>query len=200
MNTDNLTGIKRYSDQNKISPDNTKLTPKIDKYLFTGFETVLLNKQLSGLIHCPITANGNYKVPESVTSIGIEAFSQCKGLTSILFPTSLKSIACLAFENCIRLTSITLPCSIVEMGYRVFLNCTGLKSINVQSKDPLKLRIDSEVFYNVDKNCCILNVPFGSKKNYQQSDQWKEFKNIVENEIFLPSSTKIEIRNSNLEN
>jgi len=158
--------------------DNS-ITKKI-KIEYTGFETVLYNKDLTSLIHCPVTARGSYVIPDSVKTIGIEAFAKCRNVISVRLPLSLKVIGCLAFESCISLTTITIPESVMELGYRIFSNCTGLKSIYVQAKVPLKLDADSDLFYHVDKENCILYVHQDTKKEYQQAPQWREFKKIVE--------------------
>ena len=151
-----------------------------DKVEFYGFETVLFNKEMTSLINCPIVATGRYVIPKSVESIGIEAFAQCKEVTSVIFPESLKKIGCLAFENCISIVTITIPSLIVEIGYRAFSNCTGLKSIYTQAENPVRLMNGTDVFHNVDKTSCVLYVPLHSKMKYQQADQWKDFCNIVE--------------------
>src|ERR1035437_3140632 len=94
-----------YSKKRNIVIENVNILSESDKIRFSGFETVLFNKQLTNIIHCPIIAKGSYTIPDSIFSIGIEAFSQCKGLTSIKIPKNLKVIGCLAFENCYSLTS-----------------------------------------------------------------------------------------------
>jgi hypothetical protein len=164
----------------KTSRKRTYLLAESTTIEISGFETVLFNKQLTNLIHCPVTARGSYIIPETVETIGIEAFAKCKNVTSVRIPLSLKSIGCLAFESCISLTSILIPDSVIEMGYRIFSNCTGLKSIYVQAKYPMKLDTNSDIFYNVDTDNGILYVPQGTKKDYQQASQWREFKNIIE--------------------
>ena len=146
----------------------------------SGFETVLFDKKLTHLIYCPITVQGGYIVPETVKSLGVESFSQCRELTSIVLSPVLNSIGCLAFENCTSLTSISIPATVEEIGYRVFSNCTGLKAIYVESKSHIPLRRDSQVFYNVRKDACILYVPRGSKTDYQLACQWNEFESIIE--------------------
>lgn len=178
MITNSIINARRFT--NRIIPKESVLSVTRDRNEFSSFSTVLFNKHLTNLIHCPITACGDYVVPDSVESIGIEAFSQCKGLTSIVIPLSLKSIGCLAFENCVSLNSITIPDSIEEMGYRVFSNCVGLKSIYIQVTDPNKIKLNAEVFHMVDKTSCILYVPVGAKREYKRSAQWKDFENIVE--------------------
>lgn len=157
-----------------------------DKTEYSGFAMVLFNKQMSNLIHCPVTAKGSYSIPDTVVSIDIEAFSQCKELTSIVFPRNLKSIGCLAFENCISLSSIIIPESVIDMGYRMFSNCTGLRSICMQSYSPKDISLDNDIFYNVDIENCNLYVPYGTKNDYQCTNQLKDFKNIFEIVFYLP--------------
>ena len=48
----------------------------------------------------------NIVLPESVTSIGQQAFSSCGRLTNIVIPDGVTSIGYGAFSNCERLTSI----------------------------------------------------------------------------------------------
>ena len=48
-------------------------------------------------------------IPESVTSIGEYAFSNCSSITSITIPESVTSIGYGAFYKCSSITSITLP-------------------------------------------------------------------------------------------
>jgi hypothetical protein len=184
MIVNSLSNNSVYCKKRNIPFENVNISSESDKSRFSGFETVLFNKQLTHIIHCPITAKGSYIIPDSVFSIGIEAFSQCKGLTSIKIPVTLKTIGCLAFENCCSLTSVTLPASVEEIGFRCFSNCKNLKSIYIQGKTPIKLGHDSEVFYKVDKTNCILYVPIDTKIYFMRALQWKEFNNIVEIEYF----------------
>ena len=153
---------------------------QIEKNKFSGFERVLFNKELTNLIHCPVIAVGDYIIPSTVETIGVEAFSQCKGITSIIIPEGIKKIACMAFENCTGLSTLTLPGSVEELGFGSFSDCTGLRSIYVHSKSILSLKKDSQVFQNIDKSNCILFVMQGTKKDYQLANQWNEFRNIIE--------------------
>jgi len=166
------------------TPGPSHLVADLGPLEISGFETVLFNKQLTNLVHCPVTARGKYIIPDTVETIGIEAFAKCKGVTSIGIPLSLTSIGCLAFESCISLTSILIPDSVVEMGYKIFSNCTALKTVYVQAKYPVQFDKDSDIFYNVDTDNGILYVPQGSKKDYQHAAQWNNFKNIIETRSF----------------
>ncbi len=70
-------------------------------------------------------------LPDSVTSIGNWAFSDCTSLTTITIPDSVTSIGGYAFYNCKSLTSITIPDSVTSIGNGAFSDCTSLTSITI---------------------------------------------------------------------
>lgn len=73
----------------------------------------------------------NTTIPNSVTTIGYNAFILCRTLPSITIPSSVVSIEEYAFSNCIALTSISIPNSVTEMRDGVFFKCGGLISVNL---------------------------------------------------------------------
>lgn len=72
--------------------------------------------------------NGTFIIPDSVTSIGDWAFSDCRGLTSVTIGSGVTSIGNYAFSRCIGLTSITIPDSMTSIGSFAFEDCNGLTS------------------------------------------------------------------------
>ena len=70
-------------------------------------------------------------IGNSVTSIGGSAFEDCPGLTSVTIPDSVTSIGDCAFEDCPGLTSVTIGNSVTSIGSNAFFYCTGLTSITI---------------------------------------------------------------------
>ena len=90
----------------------------------------LYHASYSGVIVIPssITVNdSNY----DVTAIGIVAFRNCSGLTSVTIPNSVTSIGNFAFEKCSGLTSVTIPNSVTSIGESAFGGCSGLTSVTI---------------------------------------------------------------------
>ena len=137
----------------------------------------------------------------TVTFVGVD---KSKAVGDFVIPGSIKvdnvevpikEIAPNAFENCTGLVSVTIPANIQVIGDAAFKGCTGLEEIYCLSAVPIDLskvfasrtRVmltrSSEVitqFEGIDFETCILYVPAGSKKLYEQAEGWKQFKNIVE--------------------
>ena len=75
-------------------------------------------------------------IPNTVTSIGNNAFKGCTGLTSITIPASVTSIGSNAFESCTSLASINIPASVTSIGMNAFKSCTSLASVTVFASTP----------------------------------------------------------------
>ena len=74
-------------------------------------------------------------IPNSVTSIGDYAFSECTNLTSVDIPNSVTSINEGAFNSCTSLTEITIPSSVVEIQSYAFAGCESLECVNITDLD-----------------------------------------------------------------
>jgi hypothetical protein len=64
------------------------------------------------------------------------AFYACYSLASITIPNSVTSIGDDAFADCTGLTSVTIPNSVINIGESVFRHCTSLTSVTFQGTIP----------------------------------------------------------------
>jgi hypothetical protein len=80
------------------------------------------------VIPASITSDG---VTYSVTSIGEEAFEQCR-ITSVDMSNNITSIGREAFWNCYQLTSITIPANVTSLE-GVFAGCYELTKVEIHS-------------------------------------------------------------------
>ena len=70
-------------------------------------------------------------IPNSVTTIGDGAFSGCSSLTSVTIPNSVTTIGDYAFSGCSSLTSVTIPNSVTTIGGGAFSDCSSLTSVTI---------------------------------------------------------------------
>ena len=115
---------------------------------------VLFNKNKTTLIAYRAKET-NYTIPNSVATIGIDAFRDCDSLTSINIPNSVTTIGKQAFRGCKSLTSINIPNSVTTIGRGAFEGCDSLTSINIPNS---VTTIGEEAFCYCDSLTSI-NIP-----------------------------------------
>lgn len=82
-------------------------------------------------------------IPEGIDSIG-RSFYGFKSLTDVTLPESLNTLGDQAFANCTKIESITIPANVETIG-SAFFGCSGLKNVDI--KADLKA-LGNNAFYN----------------------------------------------------
>ena len=133
----------------------------------------------------------NSVIPNSVTSIGDQAFFACKGLTSITIDNSINSIGYDAFGSS-GLVSVTIGNSVESIGNYAFNSCNNLASVIIGNSVS---SIGNRAFYNIHQNASIIlypttvpslgtaafdntskiYVPYQSRSKYSSASNWNNY-------------------------
>ena len=116
----------------------------IGSYAFDGFtglknissETVLIPNTVTyignnAFSNC--TSISSIEVPDFVTSIGEWAFNNCQNAISLKLGSGLKSIGYGAFYGCSKIPSLIVPEGVTTIGNRAFQYCSALNEVYLPS-------------------------------------------------------------------
>ena len=106
----------------------SSLTEFRGKYASEDDRCIIIDGILNSFAPAGLT---EYAIPNSVTTIGYGAFSDCRSLTSVTIPDSVTTIGNGAFTWCESLTSITIPDSVTSIGDSAFAYCSSLTSVAI---------------------------------------------------------------------
>ena len=124
------------------------------------------------LVKCPKNYEGEYTIPDGVTSIRDNAFSRCEKLVCVTIPNSVVSIGISAFEECRNLRGVHIVTGkshinknaydatgnripifschgLNDIGGRAFKGCVNLQTINLSHGL-------ENIGYQAFDNCCNL--------------------------------------------
>ena len=122
-----------------------------------NINTVNISNGITRIGDCAFDGLGitSITIPDSVTSIGNDAFGDCGNLTDITIPDSVTSIGDYTFYGCKSLTSITIPCSVTSIGNDAFGFCENLTNITIPDS---VTSISDDAFSNCE-NLTDITIP-----------------------------------------
>ncbi len=90
-------------------------------------------------------------------------------ITDLVIPDSITNIGMLAFTNCESLTSVTIPDGVTSIGLWSFSNCSSLSGIWVDDENDFYSSDTAGVLFNKEKTS-IIHVPQGLTGSYTIPD------------------------------
>lgn len=98
---------------------------------------IVINTGIENIINCCFDGFSKVKkidIPDTVTTIGWNAFRGCTNLEKIMLPVNLKAIKSNTFNGCINLQNVTFPEELETIGEGAFKGCSSLERIIIPSK------------------------------------------------------------------
>lgn len=135
-----------------------------------------------------ITANGT----NAANTIPTRAFRACGTLKAIKLPAGVTRLGNRAFELT-GLREVEIPASVSTWDYNVFLGCANLSKVISRRRSPAF--INWCVFSGTPRTQLI--VPTGSAALYQAKENWKDFKNVIEEDAAPATSYKVIMQDAN---
>ena len=133
-NTVTITEFRGPVDPAKTpAPYDITIPEKLGDYTVTGlgedsFSTGDFDSPLYDIHHTKIHS---VTIPQSVTSIGKDAFAQCRALQSLTIKDATTSIGSWAFDECYKLTTLSLGKNITTIGDHAFYDCRILDNVTI---------------------------------------------------------------------
>lgn len=112
-------------------------------------------------------------LPNTIRSIDYNAFNNCRALSSINLPEGITAIGSRVFSNCPQLSEITLPSTLVSLGSEAFTNCYSL--LTVKCKAIVPPAASGEFTTGLDLNHCVLYVAPFTIDAFRAAPYWRDF-------------------------
>ena len=94
-------------------------------------------------------------IADSVKSIGNYSFAGCSNLASVVIPDSVTNIGECAFYSCSSLISVKIPNSVTSIGIKAFQDCSKLNSVTISDS---VMSVSQSMFYRCGS---LTNVTIG---------------------------------------
>lgn len=114
--------------------------------------------------------------PNSIKTIGRDAFDYCRALTSITLPQDLATIENYLFLYT-NIVDLTIPSSVSKIGNQI-INTDVFKNLTILATTPPTIEYNS-FGYSSDSKIETIKVPKGSGDAYKTATNWSSFADII---------------------
>ena len=115
-----------------FAPSNA--TTVISAYYCDSLSYVILSSTMKYAPYIDGSNISSIYLPSTITTIGSNAFQNCRSLKSINIPTNVRTISSYAFKSCYSLASVVIKSKkLTQIQSYAFYECYSLASINIPS-------------------------------------------------------------------
>lgn len=100
---------------------------------YSSEDGIVYNKDKTAILYVPTSANGIFTIPDTVKSIGENAFKDCVNITGIVFGSGLETIGENVFAGCTGLKTLTVNNNVNTIGANAFSGCTGIETLVIEN-------------------------------------------------------------------
>ncbi len=116
-------------------------------------------------------------ISEGVETLEPGALEGCTSLKHIVFPDTITSLLPDVLKGCSALESVVLGRRTGGVAATSLDGCGALKRITCFA--PCPPEAEEGAFKDLNKNACVLCVPYASMEKYARAEGWRQFKNIT---------------------
>ena len=126
------------------------------------------------------TETTSYAVPDGVTRIGADAFSDSDHLTEVILPEGLVTIGNRAFFACDELIDIAIPATVESIGTDGFGQCSKLATIRVFRGTANGITAIGEDAFDLGDDTSVASsrriyVPLSALNTYRTAVNWEKY-------------------------
>ena len=139
-----LKTVEVYPDHPVFAVENRALVNRQDQTLLTvldhedtGTYTVTQGIRRIAAFAFDGASFSSVLLPDSLTSVGALAFSDCMNLTEMIFPEGVTEIGHQVFAGSVKLESVTFPDSVTRIDMAVFADTPALKIVRISPDHPV---------------------------------------------------------------
>ena len=190
-------GVSSYMKSIKVAEGNPVYDSRNNcNAIIETATNVLRDGCVNTVIPSTVTAIGDWamsnknltsiSIPNNVKSIG-EGALRYNRFKTVIIPESIEKVSSSAFEECRYLEKVTIASKKCRLEGAAFANCGMLKTVvsYIESPEAVYRNIFNNSYDGATREFILndnveLYVPFGKKTIYENTNGWKNFKNIVE--------------------